>query len=54
MCESDTTAAEAWDYMRVRETMRGIHLGGRWKSVRETIWRFEGVKLMNVYCAALE
>ncbi|EDR00740.1 uncharacterized protein LACBIDRAFT_333819 [Laccaria bicolor S238N-H82] len=50
MCGSRTqrTAAEAWDYMRVRGTLRGIQVGGWWNPVREAIWRFAGVKLGNL------
>ena len=37
MCESRTqrTAAEAWDYMRGRGTLIGIHVDGRWNPMRE-------------------
>ena len=42
------TAAEAWDCMRVRGTLRGIHVGGWWNPVREAIWRFAGVNMMNL------
>lgn len=39
---------EAWDYMRVRGTLRGVHVGGWCNPVREAIRRFAGVKLSVV------
>ena len=36
------TAAEAWDYMRVRGKLMGIHIGGWWAPIREAMWRFSG------------
>ncbi|KAF9477432.1 hypothetical protein BDN70DRAFT_110609 [Pholiota conissans] len=44
MCGSNTqrTASEAWDYMRLNGKLRGMHVGGWWAPVREAIWRFAG------------
>jgi len=36
------TAAEAWDYMRLRGKLMGIHIGGWWAPIREAMWRFSG------------
>jgi hypothetical protein len=34
------TAAEAWDYMRLKNKLMGIHVGGWWAPIREAMWRF--------------
>ncbi|PPQ94352.1 hypothetical protein CVT25_000680 [Psilocybe cyanescens] len=46
MCGSTTqrTASEAWDYMRRRIRLRGLHVGGWWAPMREAVWRFAGAK----------
>jgi hypothetical protein len=36
------TAAEAWDYMRLRGKLHGIHVGAFWAPIREAVWRFAG------------
>ncbi|PPR02525.1 hypothetical protein CVT24_001951 [Panaeolus cyanescens] len=46
ICGSQTqrTAAEAWDYMRTKGKLRGLHVGGWWAPIREAIWRFAGAE----------
>jgi len=46
MCGSKTqrTAAEAWDYMRLKSKLMGIHVGGWWAPIREAMWRFAGAE----------
>ncbi|KDR78102.1 hypothetical protein GALMADRAFT_138246 [Galerina marginata CBS 339.88] len=46
MCGSTTqrTASEAWDYMRLKGKLRGLHVGGWWAPLREAMWRFAGAK----------
>ncbi|KAF8963256.1 hypothetical protein BDZ97DRAFT_2059156 [Flammula alnicola] len=46
MCGSTTqrTASEAWDYMRVKGKLRGVHVGGWWAPLREAVWRFAGAE----------
>lgn len=46
MCGSLTqrTAAEAWDYMRLKNKLMGIHVGGWWAPIREAMWRFAGAE----------
>jgi hypothetical protein len=46
MCGSNTqrTAAEAWEYMRVNGKLRGLHVGGWWAPLREAVWRFAGAE----------
>ena len=46
MCGSLTqrTAAEAWDYMRLKNKLMGIHVGGWWAPIREAMWRFSGAE----------
>lgn len=45
VCGSQTqrTAAEAWDSMRLMGKLRGAYVGGWWAPVREAVWRFAGV-----------
>ncbi|KAF9526199.1 hypothetical protein CPB83DRAFT_858230 [Crepidotus variabilis] len=38
------TASEAWDLMRQRGKLMGIHVGGWWAPIREAIWRFAGAE----------
>lgn len=47
MCGSQTqrTAAEAWDYMRIQGKLRGLHIGGWWAPVREAMWNFAGAEV---------
>ncbi|KAF8809914.1 hypothetical protein BYT27DRAFT_7232134 [Phlegmacium glaucopus] len=44
ICGSQTqrTAAEAWDYMRLNGKLSGLHVGGWWAPLREAMWRFAG------------
>lgn len=44
ICGSQTqrTAAEAWDYMRLKGKLRGLHVSGWWAPLREAMWRFAG------------
>ena len=44
LCGSQTqrTASEAWDYMRIRGKLRGLYVGGWWAPLREAMWRFAG------------
>ncbi|KAF9555117.1 hypothetical protein CPC08DRAFT_146556 [Agrocybe pediades] len=46
ICGSQTqrTAAEAWDFMRKKGKLRGIHVGGWWAPLREAVWRFAGAE----------
>ena len=46
MCGSLTqrTAAEAWDYMRIKNKLMGIHVGGWWAPIREAMWHFTGAE----------
>lgn len=46
VCGSQTqrTAAEAWDFMRLRGKLRGLHVGGWWAPLREAVWRFAGAE----------
>ncbi|KAH9480331.1 hypothetical protein JR316_0006929 [Psilocybe cubensis] len=46
MCGSNTqrTASEAWDFMRKKVRLRGLHVGGWWAPLREAVWRFAGAK----------
>ncbi|KAF8913029.1 hypothetical protein CPB84DRAFT_1811992 [Gymnopilus junonius] len=46
MCGSTTqrTASEAWDYMRLKGKLRGLHVGGWWAPLREAMWRFAGAE----------
>ncbi|KAJ3506267.1 hypothetical protein NLJ89_g6968 [Agrocybe chaxingu] len=46
VCGSQTqrTAAEAWEYMRGKGKLRGLHVGGWWAPVREAMWRFAGAE----------
>jgi hypothetical protein len=44
LCGSQTqrTASEAWDYMRIRGKLNGLYVGGWWAPLREAMWRFAG------------
>jgi hypothetical protein len=44
LCGSQTqrTASESWDYMRIRGKLRGLYVGGWWAPLREAMWRFAG------------
>jgi hypothetical protein len=44
LCGSQTqrTASEAWDYMRIRGKLRGLYVGGWWAPLREAMWKFAG------------
>ena len=46
MCGSVTqrTAAEAWEYMRIKGKLMGMHIGGWWSPIRGAIWRFAGAE----------
>lgn len=46
MCGSVTqrTAAEAWEYMRIKGKLMGVHIGGWWSPIRGAIWRFAGAE----------
>ncbi|KAH9476733.1 hypothetical protein JR316_0010648 [Psilocybe cubensis] len=46
VCGSQTqrTAAEAWEYMRRKARLRGLHVGGWWAPLREAVWRFAGAE----------
>jgi len=46
ICGSQTqrTAAEAWDGMRRKGKLMGIHVGAWWAPLREAMWRFAGAK----------
>ena len=46
MCGSTTqrTASEAWDFMRLKNKLMGIHVGGWWAPIREALWRFAGAE----------
>lgn len=46
VCGSQTqrTAAEAWESMRLMGKLRGAYVGGWWGPVREAVWRFAGVE----------
>ncbi|KAF5329815.1 hypothetical protein D9619_009331 [Psilocybe cf. subviscida] len=35
-------AGEAWEYMRLRGKLHGIHVGAFWAPIREAMWRFAG------------
>lgn len=47
VCGSQTqrTAAEAWDYMRLKGKLRGFHVGGWWAPLREAMWKFAGADI---------
>jgi hypothetical protein len=46
MCGStfQRTASEAWDHMRLKGKLRGLHVGGWWAPIREAMWRFAGAE----------
>ncbi|KAF8328050.1 hypothetical protein F5887DRAFT_1143385 [Amanita rubescens] len=46
ICGSQTqrTAAEAWQYMLTNFRLVGVHAGRWWDPIRESVWRFAGVK----------
>ena len=49
ICGSQTQriAAEAWDFMRVKGKLRGLHVGGWWQPIRESMWRFAGADVVS-------
>ncbi|KAF9007113.1 hypothetical protein BDQ17DRAFT_1238475 [Cyathus striatus] len=39
------TAAEAWSYMKAQKRLMGMHVGGWWEPIRNSIWNFAGATI---------